>query len=73
VPYDQEWYWIDNKDFPSKRLFSFIMFSLHVTEPGDKQGAPVINGSRWITAPACCRERSRAVGAFLREENVATL
>jgi len=42
VPYDQEWYWIDNKDFPSKRLFSFIMFLFTLTEPAEKQGAPVI-------------------------------
>jgi len=42
VPYGQEWYWIDDKDFPSKRLFSFIMFLFTLTEPGDKQGAPVI-------------------------------
>jgi hypothetical protein len=42
VPYRQEWYWIDDKDFPSKRLFSFIMFLFTLTDTGDKQGAPVI-------------------------------
>ncbi len=42
VPYNQEWYWIDNKDFPSKKLFSFIMFLFSLTETGDKQGAPII-------------------------------
>ena len=42
VPYGQNWYWIDDKDFASKRLFSFIMFLFTLTEPGDKQGAPVI-------------------------------
>jgi hypothetical protein len=42
VPYRQEWYWIDDKDFASKRLFSFIMFLFTLTETGDKQGAPVI-------------------------------
>jgi hypothetical protein len=43
VPYRQEWYWIDDKDFPSKRLFSFIMFLFTLTETeGGKQGAPLI-------------------------------
>jgi hypothetical protein len=42
VPYRQEWYWIDDKDFASKRLFSFIMFLFTLTDTGDKQGAPVI-------------------------------
>jgi hypothetical protein len=42
VPYGQDWYWIDDKDFPSKRLFSFIMFLFTLTDTGDKQGAPII-------------------------------
>jgi hypothetical protein len=42
VPYRREWYWIDDKDLPSKRLFSFIMFLFTLTETGDKQGAPII-------------------------------
>jgi hypothetical protein len=42
VPYGQDWYWIDNKDFSSKRLFSFILFLLNLTETGEKQGAPII-------------------------------
>lgn len=42
VPYRKEWYWIDDKDFASKRLFSFIMFLFTLTESGDKQGAPII-------------------------------
>jgi hypothetical protein len=42
VPYRQEWYWIDDKDFASKRLFSFIMFLFTLTDTVDKQGAPII-------------------------------
>ena len=42
VPYGQDWYWIDDKDFNSKRLFSFIMFLFTLTETGDKQGAPIV-------------------------------
>jgi hypothetical protein len=42
VPYQQDWFWIDDKDLPSKRMFSFIMFLFTLTETGDKQGAPII-------------------------------
>ena len=42
VPYEKGWFWIDNKDFPSKKLFSFIMFLFTLTDTGDKQGAPII-------------------------------
>jgi hypothetical protein len=42
VPYRQEWYWIDDKDFASKRLFTFIMFLFTLTDTGEKQGAPII-------------------------------
>jgi hypothetical protein len=42
VPYRQEWYWIDDKDFASKRLFSFIMFLFTLTDTGVKQGAPIV-------------------------------
>jgi hypothetical protein len=42
VPYGQNWYWIDDKDFASKRLFTFIMFLFTLTDTGDKQGAPII-------------------------------
>jgi hypothetical protein len=42
VPYRQEWYWIDDKDFASKRLFSFIMFLFTLTDTGERQGAPII-------------------------------
>ena len=42
VPYRQDWYWIDDKDFASKRLFSFIMFLFTLTDTGEKQGAPII-------------------------------
>ena len=42
VPYGTEWYWIDDKDFASKRLFSFIMFLFTLTDTGDRQGAPII-------------------------------
>ena len=42
VPYGKDLYWIDDKDFASKKLFSFIMFLFTLTDTGDKQGAPII-------------------------------
>jgi len=42
VPYRHEWYWIDDKDFASKRLFSFIMFLFTLTETEGKPNAPLI-------------------------------
>ncbi|HYJ87673.1 MAG TPA: hypothetical protein VEW46_16540, partial [Pyrinomonadaceae bacterium] len=42
VPYGQDWYWIDDKDFASKRLFSFIMFLFTLTDTGERQGTPVV-------------------------------
>jgi len=42
VPYRQDWYWIDDKDFPSKRLFTFIMFLFTLTDTGERQGAPIV-------------------------------
>jgi hypothetical protein len=43
VPYHGYWFWIDDRDLPSKRLFSFIMFIFTlVEEPGRKEGAPIV-------------------------------
>jgi hypothetical protein len=42
VPYRQDWYWIDDKDFFSKQLFSFVMFLFWFLETDTKQGAPLI-------------------------------
>jgi hypothetical protein len=42
VPYRDGWFWIDDRDFQSKRLFSFLMFVMTLTETGGKDGAPVV-------------------------------
>lgn len=42
VPYRDHWFWIDDKDYRSKRLFSFLMFVMTLTETGGKEGAPVV-------------------------------
>ena len=42
VPYRGYWFWIDDRDMPSKRLFSFLMFVFTLVETGGKEGAPVL-------------------------------
>jgi len=42
VRYRNLWFWIDDRDFLSKKLFSFLMFVMTLTETGDKEGAPVL-------------------------------
>jgi len=42
VPYHNHWFWIDDKDLPSKRLFSFLMFIFTLVETGGKEGVPVV-------------------------------
>ncbi len=42
VPYRDQWFWIDDRDMPSKRLFSFLMFIFTLVETGGKEGAPVV-------------------------------
>jgi hypothetical protein len=42
VPYQDHWFWIDNRDIPSKRLFSFLMFIFTLVETGTKEAPAVI-------------------------------
>ncbi len=42
VPYRNGWFWIDDRDYLSKRLFSFLMFVMTLSETGGKDGAPVV-------------------------------
>lgn len=42
IPYRGYWFWIDDKDLPSKRLFSSLMFIFTLTETGSKEGAPIV-------------------------------
>ncbi|NJC88877.1 MAG: hypothetical protein FIB02_10195 [Desulfuromonas sp.] len=42
VPYQDYWFWIDNRDLKSKGLFSFLMFLFSLTETVGKDGAPVV-------------------------------
>ena len=42
VPYRGQWFWIDDRDCPSKSIFSFLMFMFSLTETGGKGEAPVV-------------------------------
>jgi hypothetical protein len=42
IPYRDRWFWIDDRDYRSKKLFSFLMFVMTLTETGGKQGAPIV-------------------------------
>jgi hypothetical protein len=42
VPYHGHWFWIDDRDLPSKRMFSFLMFLFTLVETGGKEGAPIV-------------------------------
>ncbi len=42
VPYRDRWFWIDDRDYRSKKLFSFLMFVMTLTETVGKEGAPIV-------------------------------
>ncbi len=42
VRYRNRWFWIDDRDFTSKRVFSFLMLLFSLTETGGRGGAPIV-------------------------------
>jgi hypothetical protein len=42
VPYKRYWYWIDDKDVPSKTIFTFLMILFSLAETGPSTAAPVV-------------------------------
>lgn len=42
VPYRNQWFWIDDRDYRSKKLFSTLMFIMTLTETSGKEGAPIV-------------------------------
>ena len=42
VKYEDHWFWIDKKDFLSKRTFGFLMILFSLTETGGREGLPLV-------------------------------
>jgi hypothetical protein len=42
VPYRNSYFWIDDRDFASKKIFSFLMFVFTLVETGEKGAAPIV-------------------------------
>jgi hypothetical protein len=42
IRYRDLWFWIDDRDLPSKGMFSFLMFLFTLTESGGGQVSPVL-------------------------------
>ena len=42
VRYKDHWFWIDDRDFLSKRTFGFLMILFSLTETGGKEGLPLV-------------------------------
>ncbi len=42
VPYRDQWFWLDDRDMFSKRMFSFLMFIFTLVESGDKTPPPTV-------------------------------
>ena len=42
VNYRDHWFWIDDRDFKSKRTFAFLMILFSLTETGNQEGLPLV-------------------------------
>ena len=42
IPYRDFYFWIDDRDLGSKKIFSFLMFVFTLVETGEKGTAPVV-------------------------------
>lgn len=42
IEYRGHWFWIDDKDFQSKRVFTFLMIMLSLAETGSTPAAPLL-------------------------------
>jgi hypothetical protein len=42
IQYRDYWFWIDDRDFESKRIFAYLMILFSLTESGGKEGLPLV-------------------------------
>ena len=42
VKYRDYWYWVDDRDFRTKRTFAFLMILFSLTETGGREGLPLV-------------------------------
>jgi len=42
VNYKDHWFWIDDRDFKTKRAFAFLMILFSMTETGGQEGLPLV-------------------------------
>jgi hypothetical protein len=42
IPYRKSYFWIDDRDLMSKKIFSFLMFVFTLVETGEKGAAPIV-------------------------------
>jgi hypothetical protein len=42
IPYGDHWFWIENRDYRSKQIFSFLMIIFSLTDAGPAKGTPIV-------------------------------
>ena len=42
IRYRDSYFWIDDRDLMSKKIFSFLMFAFTLVETGEKAAAPIV-------------------------------
>jgi hypothetical protein len=42
ISYQDHWFWIDDRDFKSKRSLAYLMLIFSLTESGGKEGLPLV-------------------------------
>jgi hypothetical protein len=42
VRYRDHWFWIDDRDVPSKLAFNFLLYAFSLTETGSAQATPIV-------------------------------
>jgi hypothetical protein len=42
VPYREHWFWVDDRDYPSKGLFTMLLIMFSLTETDAGTGAPIV-------------------------------